>query len=166
MVVKSTRPPGAVDPAALGLAHLGFFLGLQADHLVMDRLARAGMTRVRQGHGFVIQHLIDEGRSITELARRMGVTQQAASKAVAELARLGVVEVGPAEDRRQKAVRLSARGWEAVRAARRARAAVERRLQRALGTAAYDRARLTLVDALDALGGIAGIRGRRVRQAL
>ena len=81
MVVRSTRP----GPAALDLAYLGLFLGLRVNELVMDRMAASGFTNVRESHGFVIQHLIDAERTITELAELMEVTQQAYDDYVAAI---------------------------------------------------------------------------------
>src|SRR2546422_3321055 len=103
MVVRSNR----VLPALLDLGYLGLFLGLRVNELVVDRMIAAGFRRVRMSHGFVIQHLIEADRSITELAARMEVSQQAASKVVAELVRLGLLEVSAGEDRRRQAVPVS-----------------------------------------------------------
>jgi len=72
-------------------------------------------------------------RTGSQLARRMGVTQQAASKAIAELVRLGVVEVKKSPDRRAKEVRLSPRGWQGVEYARSARARIEKKLAHHVG---------------------------------
>jgi DNA-binding MarR family transcriptional regulator len=158
--VKSSR----VDFSALDLGHLGFFLGLRVNELVMKKMTAAGFKSVRESHGYVIQHLIESERSITELARRMEVTQQAASKTVAELVRLGVLEAVPARDRRAKRIRLSRRGWRAVEFSRRARRQVERRLLAAAGKKDYAKAKGILTACLEGLGGIERIRTRRVRQ--
>jgi len=82
MVVRST-PAGdhaRVDLARLDIAYLGFFLGLRVNELVLEKGAAAGFRVMRESHGYVVQHLIESERSITELARRMNVSQQAASK--------------------------------------------------------------------------------------
>src|SRR5262245_13866240 len=94
MVVDSRIGRRSADhlPPHLDLAHLAFFLGLRVNELVLERGRKAGYRGLRESHGFVIQHLIDGDRSITELGRRMEVSQQAASKAVAELVTLGYVE--------------------------------------------------------------------------
>ena len=52
--------------------------------VVMERTLKAGFRGVRESHGYVIQHLIESERTITELAKRMEITQQATSKIVAE----------------------------------------------------------------------------------
>src|SRR5579862_7093124 len=160
MVVKSSR----VDFSALDLGHLGFFLGLRVNELVMKKMTAAGFKSVRESHGYVIQHLIESERSITELARRMEVTQQAASKTVAELVRLGVLEAVPARDRRAKRIRLSRRGWRAVEFSRRARRQVERRLLAVAGKKDDAKSKGVLTACLEGLGGIERIRTRRVRQ--
>jgi DNA-binding MarR family transcriptional regulator len=166
MVVRST-PAGdsaRVDLAQLDVAYLGFFLGLRVNELVLEKGVAAGFRGMRESHGYIVQHLIESDRSITELARRMNVSQQAASKSIAELAKHGVVESRPAADKRARRIRLSKRGWDAVRFSRRARQAIETRLQRTVGEKSYRDARATLIACLDALGGLSRVRVRRIRQ--
>jgi DNA-binding MarR family transcriptional regulator len=164
MVVKSTpAPDDRVASAQIDLAYLGFFLGLRVNEMVRERGQAHGHHGMRDSYGFVIQHLIESDRSITELARRMEVSQQAASKSIAELVRRGIVEARVAEDRRTRRVRLSKRGWELVRFTRNARHAIDTRLQLAVGTKDYDNARKTLMACLESLGGIGRVRTRRVK---
>ncbi len=124
---------------------------------------------MRVSHGYVIQHLVDHdgpvSRTGSELARRMGVTQQAASKVVGELLRLGVLEVEQAPDRRAKCVRLSARGWSGVKYARQSRSRLEDKLARHLGRQRYEETRDALRVCLELVGGTGRIRSRRVRQS-
>jgi DNA-binding MarR family transcriptional regulator len=160
MIVKNSR----AIPFQLDLAYFGFFLGLRVNELVLRRMTAAGFEGVRESHGYVIQHLIESRRSITELARRMGVTQQAASKTVAELISIGILEAASAKDRRSKCIRLSRRGWRAVRLGRRARNQIEQRLVTKVGKRSYAKAKATLLACLRDLGGIERIRSRRVRQ--
>ena len=160
MVVKSSN---AVFLHQLELSHLAFFLGLRVNELVMERTAKAGFTRVRESHGYVIQHLIESERTITELARRMDITQQAASKIVAELIDIGILKAIPANDRRTKRIRLSQQGWRCVRLGRRARTQIDSRLVRAAGKESYENAKSTLLTCLRALGGVERIRSRRIR---
>lgn len=148
----------------LDAGHLSMFVGLRVNELVMGQMRRAGFRKVRESHGYLIQHVIESERSITELARRMGISQQAASKAVAELVRLGVLEELPGEDRRSKRIRLSRRGWKGVRAARDARLGITQRLQARLGDPNYARMKELLIKCLEELGGTEQILGRRVRQ--
>jgi DNA-binding MarR family transcriptional regulator len=167
MVVKESAAadPTRLDPTRLDLGYVGFFLGLRINELVSARLAAEGFGEVRESHGYVIQHLIEEERSITELARRMEVSQQAASKAIAELVRLGVVEAIVSKDRRTKRIRLSNRGWRSIRFVRKVRSQIERRLIRAVGASQYDETRTILLQCFDELGGIGRIRSRRIRAA-
>jgi DNA-binding MarR family transcriptional regulator len=160
MVVNS-RP---VSVPQLDLGYLGLFLGLRVNELVTTRMARAGFSRVRESHGYVIQHLVESERSITELAERMEVTQQAASKVVAELTRLGILEVAHTQDRRSKRIRLSRRGWQAVQMARRIRRQIESGLIRKIGEESYAAGKSILSTCLEALGGIERIHSRRIRQ--
>jgi len=160
MVVES-KP---IDLEKLDLAYLALFLGQRVNELVVQRLVRAGFTNVRESHGYVVQHLIECERSISDLARRMGVTQQTASKTVAEMVRLGVLKAATAEDRRAKVIRISERGWESIRYSRRARAQIDHRLTKAVGGEGYERTKTALIQCLDELGGAQRIQSRRVRQ--
>src|SRR5919202_4197145 len=92
---------------------------------VVRRLAVAGHADLRPAHGYVFQHLIAGPARITELADKLGMTVQGASKLVADLERLGYVDrrVDPG-DRRNRIVALTARGWAGIEAGRAARAAV------------------------------------------
>jgi DNA-binding MarR family transcriptional regulator len=155
MMVKHETP--------LDLGHAALFLGLRVKELVLDRLAAADFADIRESHGYVIQHLIEGERSITELAGRMEVTQQAASKMVAELARVGLIEAVAASDRRSKIIRLSQRGWRSVRAACKIRRQIERSLIRAIGPKNYEKSKTTLLECLAELGAIRRIQSRRVR---
>jgi DNA-binding MarR family transcriptional regulator len=93
----------------------------------------------------------------------MSVSQQAASKSIAELVKHGVVESRPASDRRARRIRLTKHGWDAVRSSRRARRIIETRLQRVVGAKSYDDAKTTLLACLEVLGGLSRVRARRVR---
>ena len=157
MVVKARSPAPRLD-----LGYLALLLGLRVNQVVMERMRAAGFQNVRESHGYLIQHLIESDRSITELARRMEVTQQAASKVTAELAQLGVLEITPGHDRRAKRVRLSEKGWRLVRLGRKVRAQIEKRLIRTAGKERYKTASDILSVCLESLGGMERIRTRRV----
>jgi DNA-binding MarR family transcriptional regulator len=159
MVVKSS----SAILRQLDLAYVAFFLGLRVNELVMDRTLKEGFTRVRESHGYVIQHLVETERTITELARRMDITQQAVSKIVAELIDIGILEALPAKDKRAKRIRLSPKGWRCVRLGRRARTRIDKLLVRAAGRNGYENAKSTLLTCLRALGGVERIRSRRIR---
>jgi DNA-binding MarR family transcriptional regulator len=160
MVVESS----SINLEQLDLGYLALFLGQRVNELVAGRMMRAGFREVRESHGYVIQHLIECDRSITALARRMGVTQQAASKMTAEMIRLGILEAKPGLDRRAKVIRISDRGWESIRFSRRARARVNLRLATLVGATKYRSMKAGLVECLAELGGIERIRSRRVRE--
>ena len=168
MVVKRAATVEDDLFSTLGLGYLGQFLGQQVNELILASGKRKGFSEMRVSHGFVVQHLVAADRPVSrtgsDLARRMGVSQQAASKTIAELVRLGVVNVAPSKDRRAKQVSLSARGWEAVQLARRYRTRLEQRLLRHVGRRRYSEARRTLRDCLTLLGGVDRIRTRRIRQ--
>ena len=161
MVVKSR----ILTPAQLDLAYLALFLGQRLNELVLEHLVERGFHRARESHGYLIQHVIDSERTITELAKRMEVSQQAASKSVAELLRLGTLEIVSGKDRRAKRIRLSKRGWESVQCARQERVRLDQRLKEAIGEKAHKRTRDRLLSCLEELGGLERILDRRVRDA-
>jgi len=152
----------------LGLGYLGQFLGARMNDLILANNQRRGFAQMRASYGYVIQHLVDADHPVprtgSELARRMGVSQQAASKMIAELIQLGAVEVEASADRRAKKVSLTASGWAAVQQARRYRARLEGRLMRAVGAKRYTEAQKTLRACVILLGGVERIRSRRIRE--
>ncbi|MBX5484693.1 MAG: winged helix DNA-binding protein [Myxococcaceae bacterium] len=147
----------------LDLAYLAQFVGLTVAERVQQALAKSGHPKLRYSHGFVVQHLVDAERSIGALAERMEVTQQAASKMVAELERLGYVERMPGADHRVRTVRLSSKGREAVERTRRIRARLDARIERALGARRHAQVKEALMEVLKLLGGAEAIHRRRVR---
>lgn len=156
--------PDAPDPSALDLGHLALFTGYAFADRVMTDLAAQGFGDLRFAHGFVVQHLIEAERTIGELAERMAITQQGASKAVAELEGLGYLErSSDPGDARVRRIRLSARGRAAVAATRRLRAQLERRLSSKVGQEGFAAARAVLARLLDELGGAEAVRRRRVQ---
>jgi DNA-binding MarR family transcriptional regulator len=159
-----TAPADAFAPAGADLSLAALFAGWALADEVQRRIAADGMADLRFADGVVFQHLVPGPRTIGALAERLGVSQQAASKAVADLERRGYVrrEADPADGRARR-VALTARGEAAIEAGRRHRAAVEAELAERLGPRRVEAARRTLVDALEAFGGGAAVRGRRVR---
>jgi len=152
MIVEST----------LDIGYLGSFLGARMNDVVRTRGATQGFAGLRDSYGYVIQHLIDKDRTISELAARMEISQQAVSKCVSEMTRHRVVEYVSAKDKRVTIVRLSSRGWDAVRLARRTRKQLERRLQKAVGVRRYEDAQQVLATCLAVLGGVRRVRTRRI----
>ncbi|WP_224241013.1 MarR family winged helix-turn-helix transcriptional regulator [Hyalangium gracile] len=153
----------AVRLEALDLGYLALFVGMRVNELTLEELHAAGFTGLRHSHGFVFQHLLAGARSVSELATLLEVTQQAASKTVAELEQLGFIEDTPSPDARVRRVKLSARGLAAVEQGRAVRAELERRFERSHGRKAIEDARKLLARVLDSLGGAEAVRARRVR---
>jgi len=78
-------------------------------------LARRGHPDVRPSHGFAMQAIGVRGATATEIARRLGVSKQAAGKTVDRLEALGYVErVDDEHDGRRKLIRLTPRGLDSL----------------------------------------------------
>jgi len=156
--------PPLLDPQQLDTGTLALFVGQAATALVQEQLASEGFGDLRFSHGYVFQHLIDGEPTVGELAAQLGMTQQGASKSVAELERLGYCERVPdTADARIRRVRLTGRGQEAVAAARQSRAALDQRLASRFGEQRLTEHREILARLLDELGGTAAVQRRSVR---
>lgn len=151
-----------LDPAALDVLQLAQLAGLAANQAVRARLEAKGFVGLRDSHGFIVQHLLREPQSISELAVHLGITQQAVSKSVAELARNGYVQDVRSDDARVRKVRLSPRGRAAVQAVRAYRRELDAELSSAAGAAAYADAKQVMLAALERLGALEPIRQRKV----
>jgi DNA-binding MarR family transcriptional regulator len=146
----------------LSLASL--FAGWAMADEIQRRLAADGFEDVRFADGFVFQHLVTGAVTIGALAERLGVSQQAASKTVADLERRGYVRrAADPDDARARLVALTARGEAAIAGARRHREALARELAERLGPRRVEGARRLLLDAVAALGAEPAVRARRVR---
>lgn len=150
---------GALD---LDLGYLALFVGMRINELVLEQAHASGYGDIRQSHGYVFQHLVEGPKQVSELATLLGVSQQAASKAVAELVDLGYLERTVADDRRAREVALSDKARRAIAETRKSRAAIERRLVGTRG-AEIARAKRLLASVLEDLGGADTVRARRVR---
>ncbi|WP_307835994.1 MarR family winged helix-turn-helix transcriptional regulator [Phycicoccus sonneratiae] len=116
-------------------------------------LAASAPPGVRSLHGYVVQHLVEDRPTVTDLAGRLGVTQQAASKWVAELEELGLVERRPdPADGRSRRVALTDAGRAMVRSARAARRSLEEQVADRVGDADVAVARRVLAALLDVVG--------------
>jgi DNA-binding MarR family transcriptional regulator len=153
----------AVDLASLDLGYLGQFVGQRINDLVLEKLAAEGYGDLRTSHGFVIQHLLGGPRTITELATALGISQQAASKTVAELVELGYLETAATADRRARAITLSDKALASVALVRKVRAKLEQRLVDKHG-AAVAKARALLAAVLEDLGAAEVVRTRSIRE--
>ena len=153
---------GPVALETLDLGYLSLFVGLRINELVLGELLAAGFAGIRHAHGYVFQHLVAGPMAITELARHLDVTQQAASKTVSELVGLGYLEGAESVDARVRRVALSERGRAAIAAARAIRARQQRRLTKKHGGEVARACRL-LSEVLEDLGGAEAVRTRKVR---
>lgn len=70
---------------------------------------------VRVAHTTVLPHVDLEGTRLTEIARRLGVTKQAAGQVVDELEEMGFLErIADPKDARAKLIRFSKKGQAAM----------------------------------------------------
>ncbi|MEU2607626.1 MarR family winged helix-turn-helix transcriptional regulator [Streptomyces albus] len=82
---------------------------------VHDELARQGHPHVRPAHGFALQAIGPDGSVASEIARRLGISKQAAGKTVDRLVALGYAErVDDPADARRRLVRLTGRGHDVL----------------------------------------------------
>ena len=89
---------------------------------------------LRPSHTSLFPHIDQQGTRLTELARRLGVTKQAAGQLVSDLEALEVLErVDDAEDGRAKLVRFTRKGIEALNYGLSVLRGIEAELERALG---------------------------------
>lgn len=103
------EPPGYALPLLL----LGGFR-LIIDALHRD-LAEQGHPDVRPVHGFALQAIGRETGTVSDLARKLGVSKQAAAKTVAALEKLGYVRRDDdPDDRRSQQLRLTSHGTEVL----------------------------------------------------
>jgi DNA-binding MarR family transcriptional regulator len=152
------------NPGTLDLSLAALFAGWAMTDEVQRRLAGRGLGDLRFNDGVVIQHVLAAPLSISALAERMAVTQQAASKAVADLERRGLLrrEPGPA-DARTRLLHLTAHAREAVEAARELRAAVQEELVAEFGEDRVRETQALLGAVIDRYGSGEPVRNRRVR---
>jgi DNA-binding MarR family transcriptional regulator len=152
------------DPAGADLSLAALFAGWALADTVAQRLAEDGFDDVRFADGLIFQHLVEGPRGIGALAERLGVSQQAASKSVADLERRGyVARVADPADGRARLVSLTRRGEAAIAAGRRHRAALDAELAHAHGADRVESARRLLLEVLEDVGGDRAVRARRVR---
>ena len=156
--------PKPVEPTSVDLATLSALAGDLSSEYLLQRVRERRHPFVRISHGYVFQHLIDATPTVTELAQRLGVTQQAASKSVVELEQLGyIVRQADSVDNRVRRVTLTPAGREVVETGRDARAGLESRLREIVGDDDLAAAKRAIAVLLDEVGGIEAVRGRRVR---
>jgi DNA-binding MarR family transcriptional regulator len=86
------------------------------DERALERINRQGpKVTLRPAHTSLFPHIDQQGTRLTELARRLGVTKQAAGQLVSDLEELEVLErVDDPEDGRAKLVRFTKFGLESI----------------------------------------------------
>jgi DNA-binding MarR family transcriptional regulator len=152
------------DPADADLSLASLFAGWALADELQRRLAGEGFADSRFADGVVFQHLVGGPVTISTLAEKLGVTQQAASKAITDLSSRGYVSRRPdPADARARIVVLTDRGHAVIAAARKHRAAIDVELRKALGEDQVENARLLLVDVITHLGATPALRSRAVR---
>jgi DNA-binding MarR family transcriptional regulator len=163
-MVVNMKSANDVDLEVLDLATLSWLAGSAANDHLLAAIRKAGHPQLRISHGYVFQLLIAAPRTVGEIAESLGVTQQAASKFVAELTSLGYLAVLSAPtDRRVRRVALSGLGEKAVSDARAARRKLEKKLAAEVGDDVLLTARKALIALLGATGGLEASQRRRAR---
>ncbi len=109
MATRKSSSTGDTAGFELPLLLLAGFQSL-VDQLHAE-LSHQGHPDARPAHGFALQAIGADGVTATELARRLGVSKQAAGKTVVRLEQLGYVErLGDEADGRRKLIRLTPPG--------------------------------------------------------
>ncbi|NLP83646.1 MarR family transcriptional regulator [Microbacterium sp. CFH 90308] len=138
--------------------------GGAVDRHVLASLRASGFEGLTVRHGYVFQRLLTSPQSVTELAQALGVSQQAMSKTVAELAGNGYLDVtADAQDGRRRTLTLTRRARAAVDAARNARGQLLSALIGRAGQEAVGETSLVLRALLLELGLTAQVEARTVR---
>jgi DNA-binding MarR family transcriptional regulator len=90
--------------------------GRLLDERALGRINRQGpKVTLRPAHTSLFPHVDQQGTRLTELARRLGITKQAAGQLVSDLEELEVLErVDDPQDGRAKLVRFTRFGLEAL----------------------------------------------------
>ena len=129
----------------------------------MDRVRESAGPDVRESDGYVFQHLMPGPLTVGELAERLGITQQGASKAVLDMERRGLVRrLADPVDRRIRRIELTPVALDAVHAARRSREAFAATVDETLGPRRAATFRRALVDLLAATGAHAAVERRSI----
>jgi DNA-binding MarR family transcriptional regulator len=131
---------------------------------VLARLHDAGYSDVRASFGYVVQHLLSGAKGASELARLLGISQQAVSKRLQEMRRLGLVVDVRGADGRTRLVGLSPRGKAMREAARDIRGHIDAELWKGLPGSDRKALRDALIKALNVLGMEDVVRSRAVRE--
>jgi DNA-binding MarR family transcriptional regulator len=102
---------------------------------VLRQLEEAGYGDVRVSHGYIFQGVLAGDTTITDLAKRLGVSVQAVSKSVIELEQAGYLHRRRSDDDgRARSIELTRRGRSMLATSRRARAEIAADVTEVLGT--------------------------------
>ncbi len=134
------------------------------DARTLARLSEEGFGDLRQVHGYVFQHLVPGSIRVSDLAHKLGMTPQGASKFVIELEGLGYVRrrVDP-DDQRNRMVELTQHGWDGINAARAIRAEINDDARALLGETDTTQLIGALLRLAEETGGLQELLGRRLR---
>jgi DNA-binding MarR family transcriptional regulator len=158
------RSLDAPDLTQLDMPVIVMLSGWAVTDEIQRRLDADGFDDTRSADGVIFQYLIPDSKKIGELAELLGVSQQAVSKAVADLERRGyVVRERDPDDARARRVKLTSRGEAAIAAGRRHRAELDDELAERFGSRRLTAARGVLTELLEQLGAEVVVRRRRVR---
>ncbi|MFC9560964.1 MarR family winged helix-turn-helix transcriptional regulator [Agromyces sp. NPDC056965] len=113
-----------------------------------EQLRDLGYDDVRPLHGFALQSITEDGVSISEFARRLGVTKQAAARTAASMEALGLVSrrIDP-HDARASVITRTSRANDVLAASGRLLGDREAEWRRQLGADRYD----TMISCLQEL---------------
>jgi hypothetical protein len=136
---------------SLDFAQSVSLLGAWVDDHVLHCLRRAGFDGLRLGHGFFVQRLLAGPATATEMAQDLGISQQAAAKAVGELVR------------RRRTATLTERGQQVVALSRSVRRELDGRLRRSVGEPSFADALHVVHRLMAELGLDAAVEARMVR---
>jgi DNA-binding MarR family transcriptional regulator len=152
-IVSSSGDDPAVEVADYPITLLVLIAQRVADDHLLTSLREAGFDDITKAHGLVFEMLDPEGSRVTDMARRARMTKQGMGQLVQAVERMGLVERAPdPTDGRAQLVRLTLRGTQAVAAARRGSAGLERIWRERLGERRYQATRKALVDLAVATG--------------
>lgn len=118
---------------------------------IFDSVASSGFSDLRPSHGNVLEQLgFGDGLRLSEIAARAGMTAQSMGELVDDLERRGYAVRRPdPDDRRAKLIYLTKKGQGTIDASRKAIAESEKRLEAALGRAAFARLRRTVARIIE-----------------
>jgi DNA-binding MarR family transcriptional regulator len=100
---------------ALSTVQLLFKAARLLNERAIDRIRERTKRPVRLAHTTLLPHVDLEGTRLTDLAKRLGVSKQAAAQLVDELEEMGMLErVADPSDARAKLVRFSKKGQQGL----------------------------------------------------